>query len=48
MTLKFAPDDAILKAIPNDSRKYSILFISDVLNVRGESSRASVPSTRAT
>jgi len=32
MTLKFA-DDAILKAIPNDSRKYSILSISGVSNV---------------
>jgi hypothetical protein len=32
MTLKLAKD-AILKAIPNDSRKYSVLTISDVSNV---------------
>lgn len=32
MTLKLA-DDAILKAIPNDSRKYSVLSISGVSNV---------------
>jgi polygalacturonase len=32
MTLKLAKD-AILKAIPNDSRKYSVLSISDVSNV---------------
>ena len=32
MTLKLAKD-AVLKAIPNDSRKYSVLSISDVSNV---------------
>ena len=32
MTLELAKD-AILKAIPNDSRKYSVLSISDVSNV---------------
>jgi hypothetical protein len=35
MTLKLA-NDAILKAIPNDSRKYSVLSISDVSNVTVE------------
>ena len=32
MTLKLS-DDAILKAIPNDSKKYSVLSISGVSNV---------------
>ena len=32
MTLKLAKD-AVLKAIPNDSRKYSVLTISNVSNV---------------
>ena len=32
MTLKLAKD-AVLKAIPNDSRKYAVLSISDVSDV---------------